>query len=53
VDLVERVEDLLLLAVADLGGAVEQVAHAVERRGRVSSHRGVSFLSAAGERHRM
>jgi hypothetical protein len=44
VDLVERVEDLLLFALADLRGAVEHAAHAVERHGRVCTHGERSFL---------
>jgi hypothetical protein len=44
VDLVERVEDLLLLALADLRGAVEHSAHAVERHSRVCTHRERGFL---------
>ena len=46
VDLVERVEDLLLLAVADLGGAHEHAAHAVERKSRFIAHGAGSFLRA-------
>jgi len=39
VDLVEGVEDLLLLAVADLGSTHEHAAHPVERQGGVIAHR--------------
>jgi hypothetical protein len=49
VDLVERVEDLLLLAVADLRGAHQHAAHAVERECRFIAHGAGSFLRA-GER---
>jgi hypothetical protein len=48
VDLVQRVEDLLLLAVADLGGAHEHAAHAVEGHVRVIAHGGGELPLSCG-----
>jgi hypothetical protein len=38
VDLVQRVEDLLLFAVADLGGAHKHAAHPIEGLRRCVGH---------------